>query len=362
MRFGTFYFFQAPPGQRHADIIRRELEQIEWSEELGFDEIWLTEHHFIEYGLSVDPAALASAAASRTRRIRIGLAAAILPFPHPLRLAEQMALVDIISDGRLDVGVGRGNRPAEFRGYRVPQEESRERFDEAVEIMQRAWTEDRFSYDGRFFQVPEVSVIPKPLQRPHPPLYQVCVTKDGIEDTALRGWPMLNSVLFGPVSQLVGNRDLYMETLKKSGRSPRESADLLSRWGVSRQIYVADTDAAARAEAKDAELWYQESFRRFVLPDRIEDAHPSLQPHSRALAERLARISWEELIRETVAFGSPDTVARRIEGMRAAGVGHVLCWMNFGGLPQEKIRRSMELFAREVMPHFRDGDGQDDGS
>ena len=116
MRFGTFYFFQAPPGHRHDDIIRRELEQIEWTEELGFDEIWLTEHHFIDYGLSVDPAALAAAAASRTRRIRIGLAAAILPFHHPLRLAEQMALVDIISNGRLDVGVGRGNRPAEFRG------------------------------------------------------------------------------------------------------------------------------------------------------------------------------------------------------------------------------------------------------
>jgi len=229
MRFGTFFFFQAPPGHRHADIIRRELEQIEWTEELGFDEAWLTEHHFIEYGLSVDPASLAAAAASRTRRIRIGLAAAILPFHHPLRLAEQMALVDIISGGRLDVGVGRGNRPAEFRGYRVPQEQSRDRFDEAVEIMVRAWTEERFAYDGRFFQVPELSVIPKPVQRPHPPLYQVCVSKDGIENTALRGWPMLNSVLFGPVEQLVGNRDTYVETLRKAGRSSEEIAALLRR-------------------------------------------------------------------------------------------------------------------------------------
>jgi alkanesulfonate monooxygenase SsuD/methylene tetrahydromethanopterin reductase-like flavin-dependent oxidoreductase (luciferase family) len=353
MRFGTFYFFQAPPGHRHDDIIRRELEQIEWTEELGFDEIWLTEHHFIDYGLSVDPAALASAAASRTRRIRIGLAAAILPFHHPLRLAEQMALVDIISNGRLDVGVGRGNRPAEFRGYRVAQEESRERFDEAVEIMQRAWTEDRFSYHGRFFQVPEVSVIPKPMQRPHPPLYQVCVTKDGIENTALRGWPMLNSVLFGPVGQLVANRDIYVEALKKSGRSPEEIAGLLSRWGVSRQIYVAETDATALAEAKEAELWYQESFRRFVLPDRIEDAHPSLQPGFRAMEERLARITWERLVAETLAFGSPDTVARHIAEMRDMGVGQVLCWMNFGGLAQARVRRSMELFAREVMPRFR---------
>src|SRR3982074_3394393 len=114
MRFGTFYFFQAAPGLTHAEVIHRELEQIEWTEELGFDEIWLTEHHFIDYGLSVDPATLASAVASRTSRLRIGLAAAILPFHDPIRIAEQLALVDIISGGRLDVGVGRGNRPSEF--------------------------------------------------------------------------------------------------------------------------------------------------------------------------------------------------------------------------------------------------------
>jgi len=315
--------------------------------------VWFTEHHFIDYGLSVDPATLASAAASRTRRVRIGLAAAILPFHHPLRLAEQMALVDIISDGRLDVGVGRGNRPAEFAGYRVPQQESRERFDETVDVMQRAWSEERFSYRGRFYTLDDIRVIPKPVQRPHPPLYQVCVTKDGIENTALRGWPMLNSVLFGPVEQLVTNRDTYVSTLEKAGRTPAEIAGLLSRWGVSRQIYVADTDARALEEAKAAELWYQESFRRFVIPDRIEDAHPTLQPGFRAMADRLRTITWEALVAETLAFGSPDTVARHIESMRSIGVGQILCWMNFGGLPQDKIRRSMELFAREVMPRFR---------
>jgi alkanesulfonate monooxygenase SsuD/methylene tetrahydromethanopterin reductase-like flavin-dependent oxidoreductase (luciferase family) len=264
-----------------------------------------------------------------------------------------MALVDIISHGRLDVGVGRGNRPAEFAGYRVPQIESRDRFDETVEIMRLAWTQERLSFHGRFFDFDDVRVIPKPLQQPHPPLYQVCVSKDGIENTALRGWPMLNSVLTGPVDQLVANRDAYVATLEKAGRRTDEIAALLGRWGVSRQIYVADTDARALAEAKDAELWYQESFRRFVVPERIEDAHPSLQPGFRAMAEKLAGVTWDGLVRETLAFGSPDTVARHIEHMRRLGVGQVLCWMNFGGLPQDKIRRSMELFAREVMPRFR---------
>jgi alkanesulfonate monooxygenase SsuD/methylene tetrahydromethanopterin reductase-like flavin-dependent oxidoreductase (luciferase family) len=161
---------------------------------------------------------------------------------------------------------------------------------------------------------------------------------------------MLNSVLFGPVSQLVANRDTYVEALEKSGRSRDEIASLLSCWGVSRQIYVADTDARALAEAKDAELWYQESFRKFVIPDRLEEAHPSLQPGFRAMAERLSKVSWEGLVAETLAFGSPDTVARHIAEMRALGV---MCWMNFGGLSQDRVRRSMELFAREVMPRFR---------
>ena len=125
-------------------------------------------------------------------------------------------------------------------------------------------------------------------------------------------------------------------------------------WGVSRQIYVAATDAQALAEAKDAEMWYQDSLRRFQVPERIEDAHPSLQPGFRAAAERFKKVTWRSSWPRRVAFGSPDTVCRHIEHMRDLGMGHVLCWMNFGGLPQDKIRRSMELFATEVMPHFRD--------
>ena len=236
----------------------------------------------------------------------------------------------------------------------MPQQESRERFEEAVEILQRAWTEERFSHAGRFFTINDARVMPRPWQKPHPPLYQVCGSKESVEGTAARGWPMLNSVLRGNAEQqLVTNRDLYLGALRKAGRSAAEMAALLTDWGISRQIYVAPTDVQAHAEARDAEMWYQESFRRFVLPDRIEDAHPSLRSHFRQLAERLATINWDDLVRETVAFGSPDTVARKIQAMRAAGVGHLLCWMNFGGLPQDKIRRSMELFAREVMPHFR---------
>src|SRR5262245_29817006 len=135
MRFGTYYFFQAPPSIAHPDVVRREIEQMAWTEELGFDSIWLTEHHFIDYGLSVSPAVLASAAAMRTRRVRIGLAAAILPFHDPVRLAEELAIVDILSEGRPDGGVGRGNRPVEFAGDRLPRSEQSARFGGSPAVM-----------------------------------------------------------------------------------------------------------------------------------------------------------------------------------------------------------------------------------
>jgi len=179
------------------------------------------------------------------------------------------------------------------------------------------------------------------------------VSPDTIEATALRGWPMLNSILRGTLEPLVQQRDTYVKACRKAGRGDAEIAGLLSRWGVSRHIYVAPTDAQAQAETKDAEMWYQEALRRFLIPEHIERVHPLLQPGFRAVAERMAHVSWEQLIAETLAVGSPDTVAGKIAEMRDLGVGEVLCWMNFGGLPQLQVRRSMELFAREVLPHFR---------
>ena len=353
MKFGSFYFFQLAPGWSSERVIREEWDEIKWAEELGWDRIWFTEHHFIEYGLAVDPALLAAAAAMHTQRVRIGLAAAILPFHEPIRLAEQLAMVDIMSDGRLDVGVGRGNRPSEFAGYRIPQIESRDRFEECLEIMLKAWTQERFSYSGKYFQVPEVRVLPKPQQKPHPPLYMVCVGEETIVKTARRGIPMLNSVLNGPTDVLGRNRDVYLKTLREDGRSDAAIAELMANWGVSRQVYVATTDAQAYEEAREAEMWYQQALRRFLVPDDISKAHPALQPAFRAIDEKLSKVTWEDLKRETLMFGSPDTVCEKVQEMVDMGVGEMLCWMNFGGLGYEKVRRSMELFSREVMPNFR---------
>jgi alkanesulfonate monooxygenase SsuD/methylene tetrahydromethanopterin reductase-like flavin-dependent oxidoreductase (luciferase family) len=353
MRFGTYYFLQAPPGTSHEDVVQREFAQILLSEDLGYDTVWLTEHHFIEYGISVSPLALAAAIAGATKRIAIGLAAVILPFHEPLRLAEEIAFVDLLSKGRLRVGIGRGNRPIEFAGYRIPQEENRERFSEILEIMVQAWTQEKVSFHGKFFTIDGIPVLPKPYQKPHPPLMLVCVSPETIQMAARRKWAMLNSILFGPFSQITQSRDIYVAEMREAGHSEADVQKALQSWGVSRHIYVAPMDAQALREAEAAERWYQQSLARFLVPENIDAAPPVLQPQFRATADRLKTVTWEKLVEETVLFGSPERIIDRVYEMQEAGVGELLCWMNFGGLPHELVIRSMRLFAEKVMPHFR---------
>jgi alkanesulfonate monooxygenase SsuD/methylene tetrahydromethanopterin reductase-like flavin-dependent oxidoreductase (luciferase family) len=353
MRFGTYYFLQAPPGRTDEQVVHGEFAQIVLSEQLGYDTVWLTEHHFTEYGISVSPMALAAAIAAKTERIKIGLAAAILPFHDPIRLAEEIAFVDILSRGRLRVGIGRGNRPIEFAGYRVSQEENRERFGEILDIMVQAWTQELVSYQGQFFQIDGIPVRPKPFQKPHPSLMLVCVSPETIAFAARRAWPMLNSILFGPVQQLIDKRNIYTTAMREAGYAEEALRAALDSWSVSRHIYVAPTDREAIEEAKAAELWYQQALARFLVPDNIDAAPPSLQPQFRALVETLKTVSWEKLIEETVVFGSPERVLDKVREMEAIGVGELLCWMNFGALPQDRVQRSMRLFAEKVMPKFR---------
>jgi alkanesulfonate monooxygenase SsuD/methylene tetrahydromethanopterin reductase-like flavin-dependent oxidoreductase (luciferase family) len=353
VRFGTYYFLQAPPGRSDEQVIHGEFSQILLGEELGYDTVWLTEHHFTEYGISVSPLALAAAIAAKTERINIGLAAAILPFHDPIRLAEEIAFVDILSRGRLRVGIGRGNRPIEFAGYRVSQEENRERFGEILDIMTQAWTQEHVSYQGRFFSIDGIPVRPKPFQKPHPPLMLVCISPETITFAARRAWPMLNSILYGPIQQLIAKRDLYMAAMREAGYAEEAVKTALASWSVSRHIYVAPTDREAMEEAHAAELWYQQALARFLIPDNIDAAPPALQPQFRALADALKTVSWEKLLEETVVFGSPERVIDKVREMQEIGVGELLCWMNFGTLPQDRVLRSMRLFAEKVLPKFR---------
>jgi alkanesulfonate monooxygenase SsuD/methylene tetrahydromethanopterin reductase-like flavin-dependent oxidoreductase (luciferase family) len=354
MRFGTYFFLQAPPGRTDADILTEEVDQMVLAEELGFDSVWLTEHHYADYGLSSAPSVLLASVAARTSRIQLGIAVYVIPFHHPLRLAEETASIDILSGGRLVVGLGRGNRPMEFFGHGIAQEESRGRMEEGVEVLLQAWTHEHVNFEGRFWQIRNVPVHPKPLQKPHPPLAFAVTSPETIAWTARHGYRMLSSGLGTPLPQTLKNRDAYVDGLRSAGYADVEIAELLSHWVVTKHVYVAPTDAQALAEAKAPEMWYRDAFVRSLSADGLVGLHESVYQGARTMIDRLKSQTWEDLVQSALLIGSPETVAAKISELQAAGAGEVACWMNFGGLPPENVRRSMRLFAAEVMPRFRD--------
>ena len=323
------------------------------AEELGFDSVWLTEHHYADYGLSSAPSVLLATVAARTRRIQLGMAVYVIPFHHPLRLAEETASIDILSGGRLIVGLGRGNRAMEFFGHGIPQQENRARMEEGVDVLLQAWTRERVTYTGDYWRIDNVPVYPKPLQKPPPPLAFAITSPETIAWAAKHGYAMLSSGLGTPLAATAANRDLYVKGLHKSGYSQTDVDRLLSRWVVTKHVYVAPTDAEALAEAREPEMWYRDSFIRSMSAEGLEGLHESVYRGAEATIARLSAQTWENLVEDALIVGSPETVAAKIARLEQLNVGEVVCWMNFGGIPPDKVRRSMRLFAHEVIPCFR---------
>src|SRR5437899_10458265 len=171
MKFGLFFQTPEAPGQSHGERFAEMLDRIALADSLGFDVAWLAELHFGgAFSLLASPLMVVPVVAQRTRRIRIGTAVTLLPLHHPLSCAEQAATADVLSGGRLEFGVGRGSIPSQFHGFRVPVAENRARFDEALEIIRLAWTQERVSDPGEFYQVEDLAVVPRPVQQPHPPI------------------------------------------------------------------------------------------------------------------------------------------------------------------------------------------------
>src|SRR5579859_1973223 len=353
MRFGTYYFLQAPPDRSSAEIICDEVEQMVLAEELGFDSIWLTEHHYADYGLSSAPSVLLASVAARTHRIKLGIAVYVIPFHHPLRLAEETATLDILSGGRLTVGLGRGNRPLEFVGHGIARENSRGRMEEGVEVLLQAWTHERVNYAGRYWTITDIPVYPKPVTKPHPPLAFAVTSAESIRWAASHGYALLSSGLTNPLRNSLATRATYVAGLQEYGHSTADIEALLSRWVVTKHAYVAPTDAEAESDARGAEEWYRESYIRSITAAGIPGLSESVYREAESAISRMSSHTWADLLRESLLVGSPDTVARKVAEMERAGVGEVACWMSFGGLPPPKVRRSMRLFAGEVMPRFQ---------
>ena len=352
MRVGSYFFIQSPPGRTSSEIIRDEVDQMVLTEELGFDSVWLTEHHYADYGLSSAPSVLLATLAARTERVKLGIAVYVLPFHHPIRIAEETAMIDILSNGRLTVGIGRGNRPLEFSGHGVSLADSRSRTEEGVDVMLQAWTQERVNYEGKHWHFDNIPVYPKPLTQPHPPIAVAATSEESVRWTARMGFQLLNSGLTTPLEATLKQRELYASALNES-QPPGVAEDLLSRWSVTKHMYIAPTDEEARRDAEPAERWYANAFARSLSAEGIKGLPESSYQDAARIRQRLSAINFGELADGPLLIGAPETVARKVLELQSHGVGELIMWMNFGGLDPAKVRRSMRLFASEVLPEVR---------
>ena len=230
--------------------------------------------------------------------------------------------------------------------------------EEGVDVLLQAWTKERVNYTGTYWRIHNVPVYPKPVQKPHPPLAFAVTSPETIAWTARNGFGMLSSGLGTPLPQTLKNRDTYVQGLHDAGFSETQIDELLSRWVVTKHVYVAPTDAEARAEAHAPEMWYRDAFIRSLSADGLTGLDRSVYEGAEAMITRLRSQTWEDLLDSALVIGSPETVASKISELQQAGVGELVCWMNFGGLAIDKVRRSMHLFAQEVIPRFRSVGGR----
>jgi alkanesulfonate monooxygenase SsuD/methylene tetrahydromethanopterin reductase-like flavin-dependent oxidoreductase (luciferase family) len=345
MKFALFSHIPWPEGSDPSRIFEEITEQIQYGEELGFHSAWLAEHHFSRYGLGSSSLLLASHIAARTKTIRLGTAVLVPPLHHPIRLAEDTATLDRLSHGRLDVGCGRGSAGFEYRGYDVAQEESQGRFQETIKIVQGLWTTPDFTYEGRYFRVNRATLVPPPVQRPHPPLYIAATrTRTTLEFVVSTGQPLIIGVVLDHIDAL----DLCRRFVAMSEEAGHGVP--MSRLPFFRYFYVGDSEAQVRADTQPCLEWTLDMIQWRGSIKEGSDVSGRLDDWRRSRATLPP--SYDYLYEKRAVFGTPEQCAAKIREFREQGIEYFGCNFAFGGMEHRKVLRSMELFAKEVMPRF----------
>jgi alkanesulfonate monooxygenase SsuD/methylene tetrahydromethanopterin reductase-like flavin-dependent oxidoreductase (luciferase family) len=330
MKVGVLQFFSWPERRVPLQTVyARALERIEIMDRGGFDAVWLAEHHFNAFSVCPSVHMMGTLAAARTRRLRIGTAVSLAAFYHPLRLAEEVALLDVLSGGRVNWGAGRGFDRTEFEVFGVSAEESASRFREAVDVVLRAWSEDRLTYDGQHFHFENVEVLPKPLQRPHPPVWVAASSEPAVEWAAEHGL----SILMDPHAahgEIARKRRLYEERLIASGfaMAGREIP-------MARLVAVAETHGEAETVARRGARW--------VLDSYAGPRHGAVLPFGSPV-RAMPVDPVERYLSEVIVYGSPAEVVDKLSRLREEMLlEYLLC--------APLSHATFMLLAEEVLPH-----------
>ncbi len=359
MKFGIFYEIMVPKGwglEAEGRIFHEVVEQAVLAEEVGFDSFWTVEHHFLyEFSHCSAPEVLYGYIAAKTQRMRIGHGVRLLPFPynHPIRAAEMGATLDILSGGRMEFGTGRSATMIELGGFGIDPADTRGMWEEALSMIPRMWKEEVFSHEGRYFKVPPRRVLPKPVQKPHPPLWMACTSPDSHELAGRKGLGLLSFTLALNLQEVGRRIRLY----KEAAAQAEPVGDFVnSQAAVFSLVHCSRSDREAREEAADGVVWYNhksfemlgtslETFLRqgsgYEYYERFKEAHPE-------------KFTFDYLDQHSmVIVGDPERCVDKVHQYREIGVELLLCLMQNYGVPHEKVLQSIRLWGEKVIPRFR---------
>lgn len=354
MKLSLFTEVQCPSGASPLHRLTEALDQAELADKLGFHAFWLSEIHFQqEFSVLSAPYPVLGALSQRTRRIRLGVAVNILPVHHPIHVAESVAMLDLLSQGRVDVAVGRGHvHTRVYEGFGANRATSRLAIEEGLKLMVAAWTQTPMTFAGDLYRVPEIVVNPKPIQKPHPPLYTAVTSPDGVEFAAHLGLNVLLATHLFPRDRIKAQAAAYWDGLRVHGHDASQR-----ELGVLVPLHLAQTTERARERAGEGIMDYYRvvsrtgaDYRRWLAEQGLEAAEPMA---GRSPADGL---TFERICAENGIIGDAATAVAELRRLAdETGATQFLCWMNMGSVPHHLVMESMERFAREVMPQLVTG-------
>jgi alkanesulfonate monooxygenase SsuD/methylene tetrahydromethanopterin reductase-like flavin-dependent oxidoreductase (luciferase family) len=338
MEFGTFHLYSVPPWTNPPTVVRDHFDQMLAADRLGFDEVWLTEHNARTYGFSGNSILVAASLAAATSNIRIGTAVTRLPLHNPLHVAEDLAYVDILSNGRLDWGVGKGYDRHEFASYGVPFDERDERWEETFDAVRHMWRSGRTGFEGRFFHLGDGELLPLPTGGTVPTYIMVSGSERSVVWAAERLLPIV--IGSGPGWDDIREKlELYATCAEAAGHSRTDVERTVAQTWQLRPVHVAATYEQAAAELETGLMWYMNSLANRSM---FGFAHEQ-QNYEYYLAHG------------SVVLGSPDKVVEDMHEYRErTGINKVICWFNVGSQPNAQVLSALELFANDVRPHLAD--------
>ena len=329
----------------HQSIHERVTREVLEAEELGFDSVWIAEHHFSNsYGILPDPFSYLSYLAAKTERIKLGAAVMVVPLHHPMRIVENAAFVDILSNGRFQLGLGSGYRPYEFDGLGIDYEARREIQQEAIPLILQGFHEKRVNADGKHFKFKmdeQYEIFPQPVQQPHPPFYMGAGTEGSMAFAAKNGFGLMQSSL--PSAETIGEHIDHYRKFMREAPAPLNQNPAFGEVDVVRMVYVAPTDAKAKEESAAGIVHHMKSFMGAGTGGYLGDVTEKSNED---------QFAYDELAKTTILHGSPDTVIRRIEEFRAVGTTSIMLhYPPYYGVQQ--TLDMLRLFAKEVLPHVQ---------